>query len=506
MRSRFTLTTVLNFGGVGLGFLTSLAITPLILRALGPETYGVWLFVSSFAVATGFLGILDFGVQSAVVRFVAEHHGRDDAKTVNQVFSLALAIFLPLGALGALAVFVASRSLIFDWFNVPADLHGVARALFLVLAVQTVIDFPSLILSALMDGLQRYDLQRLIQITIIVANALLNVVLLQLGFGVLALALTALCLSGLRTLLLAVLIRRVFPQVGIDWNVNRQLVGRIATFGTEVFLLRLVGIVYLTMDKSIISHFLSSSEITPYDIATKLRNIAMVTFGVITPQIVPVVSRLDGRGDVAAIREVFIRATKYQLAVTLPVVISVFILAEDLLRIWLGADWAYVATPARLFLCYVLLDAVVVVGYNTMIGVGKVRPLLAIQTATTTVANVVISVILTPRIGMTGVIFGTLIGTALSIAPYLWLYLRTLQVTASEFLRSAVLLPYAIGLVLAIALAGAQHYVQPTNVVSLAALGSSGLFLYGIIFWLLALNSSERAQALQSVRAIRGWR
>jgi hypothetical protein len=84
--------------------------------------------------------------------------------------------------------------------------------------------------------------------------------------------------------------------------------------------------------------------------------------------------------------------------------------------------------------------------------------------------------------------------------------MRTLQVTASEFFRDAVLLPYAIGLVFAIALAGAQRYIQPSDAVSLVALGSGGLLLYWVAFWLLGLNSSERALAMQSVRAIRRWR
>ena len=59
-------------------------ITPIIIRTLGKESYGLWGMVAGFA---GFYGVLDFGLNAAVSRFLGNAMGARDLKQFNQVVS-----------------------------------------------------------------------------------------------------------------------------------------------------------------------------------------------------------------------------------------------------------------------------------------------------------------------------------------------------------------------------------------------------------------------------------
>ncbi len=500
MRRRFALTTILNVIGVGVGFSASLIITPFALHTLGKEAYGVWVLVTSFSVVSGYLSLLDFGVQSSVVKFVAEHHARQEVGAINQIFSAGLYLFGGLGVLGAIALTLFARLFLTRVFNIPPHLVGVMRLLLYLLAVQTLVEFPGLIFSAVLDGLQRYDLQRMIQIGYVVLYAVILVILLLHGYGLMALSITTLVLAVGRTLIMAILSRRLLPELRLVGRLDMELLRRIAGFSAQVFLIRINAVIYNTMDKVIIGALLTSTLLTDYDIADKLRNVVLVSLSLITPQVVPVTSRLDAAGDRASLQELFLRGTKYQLAMCLPVAVSVLVLAERLIRLWIGPDYAYTANLARLFVSYLFLDAVVVVGQNMMFGMNRVKPLILIQAITQTGINSVVSVVLTPKIGVAGVMWGTLIGTACSVGPYLWLYLRSLDVRWGRFWRESLWPPYSMSALFAVFLYAGDRLMTPDNIWTLGGLGLVGLAAYGLLFTVFGLSSAERTMLLQAVR------
>src|SRR5207244_421661 len=74
MMLRLARNTAANVVGLGVSIAVTLVMTPFLIRTLGRESYGLWVLVMSFSVLLGFLSLLDLGIQSSVVRFVAEHN------------------------------------------------------------------------------------------------------------------------------------------------------------------------------------------------------------------------------------------------------------------------------------------------------------------------------------------------------------------------------------------------------------------------------------------------
>ncbi len=81
--------------------LVTLAMTPFVIHSLGDVIYGLWVFVGSFL---GYYGLMDFGLISAVKRYITRAVGTKDYLEVNKVVTTVFVIF---SIIGCVALFVS---------------------------------------------------------------------------------------------------------------------------------------------------------------------------------------------------------------------------------------------------------------------------------------------------------------------------------------------------------------------------------------------------------------
>lgn len=498
MKRRFALTTLLNLMGVGLSFVVSLIIVPLMFRSLGQEAYGVWVLVTAFSVVSGYLSLLDLGIQSAIVKFVAEYHSRREFEKINQIFSVGLYLFGGLGLLGAIGLILFAQIFLTSVFNIPHNLVDVTRLMFFLLAAQILFELPGLIFSAVMDGIQRYDLQRTIMIVYVILYACILVTLLLCGYGLLSMSYTMFVLAVLKSLVLVNVLLYLMPGLKLVRKFDMGLMRQVFNFSWQIFLIRINAVIYNTMDKTIIGILLNTTQLAGYDIANKLRNISMSPLSLITPQIVPSASTLYGMGDKMRLQELFLKGTKYQMAIAVPVIVTVLILAERFIRIWIGPEYTYMANLTRLFVVSVFIDAMIAVGQSMLIGIGRVKPIIWISFVSVTV-NLFFSIILTLKFGVVGVMWGTLIGLSICIVPYFWLFFNSFNLSLAHFWNKVLWPTYSVAAVLAVLLYYAETLLAPKNLLSLAGLGGGCLAIYGLMYSIYSLNSTERKMFLQVV-------
>src|SRR5687767_11973296 len=75
--------------------ITGFFMQPFLVHHLGDTVFGVWVLIGSLA---GYLGLLDFGLTPATVKYVAEHRARNDQAAINRLVSGGLVVFSVLGA------------------------------------------------------------------------------------------------------------------------------------------------------------------------------------------------------------------------------------------------------------------------------------------------------------------------------------------------------------------------------------------------------------------------
>src|SRR5829696_6511455 len=83
-----------------LPLILSFVATPVIVRALGHEDYGIYALVLGF-IAYSF----NFNVGRAITKYVAEYSAVGEREKISEVISATLFINLTLGGFGVLAIF-----------------------------------------------------------------------------------------------------------------------------------------------------------------------------------------------------------------------------------------------------------------------------------------------------------------------------------------------------------------------------------------------------------------
>src|SRR5450631_108472 len=96
MRVRTIQNVVVNSLGTVVSMVAGLLVMPFLIRQLGNSGYGLWTLVGTL---TGYFGVLDLGVSSAVGRLIAGYRARNEFDRINAVISTALVLLVAVALL-----------------------------------------------------------------------------------------------------------------------------------------------------------------------------------------------------------------------------------------------------------------------------------------------------------------------------------------------------------------------------------------------------------------------
>ena len=168
-----------NYVALVVNILVGLALTPYIIHELGKSGYGLWSLVGSVA---GYLGLLSLGVSNAVVRQVAYYLSRRDIEAVRATVSTALAIFVVVAIVVALASYVVSAPLA-SFFSVSAEWANDFRTAFWLLGAAIGVTLVASIFEGVLCAKEQYPLFNSINVGILLTRATLTAAFLEAGWG-----------------------------------------------------------------------------------------------------------------------------------------------------------------------------------------------------------------------------------------------------------------------------------------------------------------------------------
>ena len=487
-----------NAAGRVVNAVLAIALTPIFLRDLGAEQYGIWLLAATLTFSAGFLSLAELGLNQASVRFVAEALSRDDQREVNEVVSTTTVVYAVLGVFLAVLL-VALASVATTLFDVTPALRDTARAVFIVVGLQIALDLPASGVMTALEGAQRYGILRVIDVGLRVVWAAVSAVLVALGHGVMVLAWTALATSAVSLAASVIVSRRSDPPLRLGLRfVTRRMFRRLARSGTSTMGLRIMGVVYSQMDRIIIGVALAATAVAAYEVAYKIHAAAALTLGVMPSAVLPAAAFIGASGDDSRLRGLYVKGTRYSLAIGLPIIVGGIVFARPLIATWVGTDYTDVTGAARLFLVYPALALALVVGQTMLIGLGRMREMLRFHLVAV-VTNLIVSSLLVGRIGIIGVIWGTVVGYLLLWVPFTRLLLDQFGVSFGSWLRT-VAAPVAPGIAVQVvaslaALRAVEEFSQLWQVA--AAYGVSCALAVGVFF---AVSPADRAGVLTAFR------
>lgn len=409
----------------------NLITVPLTVNYLGAERYGLWMAISSILALMSFA---DLGLGNGLLNAVSRANARNSKQEAQTAVSSTFFILAGISSLLFL-IFISVYPLI-SWehvFNLKSAIAiEESGPTMMALVIILLINIPLGIVERIQSGYQEgYRFQVwLILGSLLSLTGLLICIYFRSGLTWLVIA-----FSGgqvIATLLNGFFLlngRRYYLKPKLkyfDWGTGKLLIKS----GFVFLLLGLFTLLANASDGIIIAQTLGPSSVAGYEIVKKLFFFSMFTQFIIQP-LWPAFGEALESGDTDWARRTMLKALKLSMAVGAVISLPFLLFGKEIVSIWVGKefipDWSLLLG----FYIYVILNNYIGV-MSTLLNSSALIKKLILPLALTALTSVFFKVILSLNIGVSGVIWATIIGWSIFYAIPCYYLSKTLFIKRSE--------------------------------------------------------------------------
>ena len=388
----------------GIGFFVRAAITvvltPILVHGLGATYYGIW---SLAAAATGFVAMLDLGMDTALVRSLAGAFAVGDFDEVRRTIRSGVAYYIGIGCFGALVMAFFGLVLAGPVFHLHGTTLDVAKFAFVVSGI----GFAGQVTRLAMGGslpmaLQRYDIVNALRIASAAIFAIGAATIVWTGHGLRPLVVWNASVDFLLLIVTIAVARRLFRSISFRPALDRARIRKLLTFSLWVFVGNLSAFILYQFDRVLLGSLDSVSSVTYYAVAGSAASYVYAIIGSLASVVIPASTELFARGDRERARRLYERATRFCVLVVGSIAIPIVVFANPIVRVWLGASYAHKTEHLlQILVVTFALLSLSIIPFNILIGAGRPRTVGLLNVAVAFL-NVTFVLVLVPPYGATG--------------------------------------------------------------------------------------------------------
>jgi len=476
-----------------MGILVTFVNIPLYLNYLGIQNYGEWVLLNSVGLLVTIIGV---GMPQVVLKFVSEDP--EGFFVPYARISLIITLF-QIAVLGAL-VFIGKNA-IFHIVGLSKEID-IVRAYF-YFSIAWIVGLCVNVTNSLLFATSRHRFIYICNMAFSIAGLILNWIVLSLGGGIFGLSVVLMLLSSFRLVPNLIPILKIYKANSskkmprTKW---RPILSNCITYGFYQLVGQVSFGIIFNLDNIIAARFTSVSEMVFYSFRLKIfQNIITLT-GQPFWNYIPIISRKNYQRDFSYISDLFLKVLKLSFSVVGVIAIFFVFNIEHIVYIWTNTS-----IPVNLVLDiefgllllveqYVLNLSVVTAGLDV-----KANRFFTMLSVIESVLNVTLTIYLTARLSLIGVVLGTLIPRIFVTLLFMTFHIRKkLDLRLANFLP-AILYPSSLGLLLILVIPYISYTVSDGKFVYIMWLVFSGVVALGLML-LLSLDGHKRNAILAEVR------
>ncbi|QMV19111.1 hypothetical protein GOB94_10795 [Granulicella sp. 5B5] len=413
MRRRLIKNAISNVGRGGAAAIIALVLPPVLIRYMHSTNYAVWVLILQ---VSAYMGFLDFGLQTAVGRYIAFAEEKQDYDWRDGIFSTAMAGLCLAATVGMLAVIIVALFAGHIFPSVPAALLQPMRVAILIAGASTAIGLPASAWNGVFVGRQRFEVPAIT----VASGKLLS------SIGLIAAAMTGHSLVFMACVLASVnLLTYTAQYVAFRWLapgihyrlgvITQRLVRELSSYCLSLSVWSFSTLLVTGFDLILVGRF-DFSAVPVYSasavLITFLGGLQTALFGVIMPHS----ATLQASGDSRGLGELLLKSTKLAVMFLLITGLPLVVFAGPIIRVWLGAQYAVNGTNILIVLVIGNMLRLVGVPYaSILVGTGQQR-LVIFGPLAEGFTNLIASILLGWKFGAIGVALGTLVGAIAGLA------------------------------------------------------------------------------------------
>ncbi len=465
--------------------LAMLVLTTAVARTHSLAEFGVYGLLTSF---TTYLLLAQISVESATIKTIGE---AQDEGGRSRAFTVAASLYVLGGFVTGLVVVGMGMALL-GVLKIPATLMNESRESLAALGVVMIIGWPLKVFQDVLRGSQRFVSAAMAEVAAAAAFVSIAVVLIALHTPLWSLVAVggsqpALMGAAGAVIVIARRVRPTFDRASLRRAEVRSFLGLSGT----MFGLGITDLVVYSLDRLVLSLFRPVATIGLYEGPVRAHNLVRQLNGTLATTILPAAAAYVGARDAQRSRDLLVRGTRYVVAAVVPLTIVLMVLARPILVAWLGPKFAPAGLALTLFVSYWLAASSTTVAGPMLVAVGRARTLLR-YASILAIANLALSLTLTPLIGLEGVVIGTALPNFLIVPVILRLAMDSFGVSLQDLRRQVWVPAFSLGAILAVALLAVRIVAPPHGAVEVGAICLAALLAYWVAYAALWLKPGER--------------
>ncbi len=437
---------LISYFTMAFNIVAGLIYTPWMVAKIGQADYGLYTLANSLIA----IFMLDFGLGSAVSRYVAKYRAEGRQQDIQNILGIIykLYILIDAGILLVLSVIYCFLGSIYVELT-PSELEKF-RILYVIVATYQIIAFPLSPLDGILNAYEKFAQLKICNLLYRVLSVLAVVAVLVFSSDV-RVVILATVLAHLFTIFTKFTLTRKYVGIRVNFHAGgRDIYKNLFSFTAWTTVISIMQRFTHSFAPSVLGITSGALEIGLYSPAVLLEgyfySLGMAVNGLFLPR----VSRYIANKEEDNILKLMIKVGRYQAAVLGLVFIGFILVGKEFMTLWMGETYEKSYYLAIIILFPTLISATQQIAKTTVIAKKLVR-YQALCMSVTGVLGLLASYLLSMKIGAAGVCIGTAATSLTNIAYMNFVYKKKAGINVFAFYKQcyAKLVP-CYGVILAV--------------------------------------------------------
>lgn len=386
--------------------LNSILLTPILLKYMGVDEYGLYQMVYSVG---SYILILDMGIGTVMIRYISELRFKEDKRGesnfAGMIGILALTVCLII-SVGLKIIDVNIESIYSDLSDTD---YSKSHVMLTLMIAQFVITILANYLHGIINAYERFVLSKTLNLVQIILSFGLTILFVVLGYGAVGIVLAHVVIAMLKLIVECYYVLRVLHFKIRLYYWDSAIIKPVVGLMLAIFLQHTVMYINTWSDKTILGIMCEKSDVAVYAVACTLLTFFSSTTGILSglfqPQIVKMVVK---NADATQLTDVVIRVGRWQFMLTGSILAGMALFGRDFIALWVGEKmlraWIIflIITP---FFMIPLIQSVCISILNAL----DKRLYRSLILLLSSVINILITIVLIKQFGPLGAPVGTAI-------------------------------------------------------------------------------------------------
>ena len=340
MKSEIKSGALLGYVNMFATMIVTFFYTPIMLKLMGQQEYGLYALVSSII---AYLSVLDMGFGNAMIRFVSKTQARKEETKEKEINGLFLFLYSIIGVIALIigAILMANIEKFFSYSLSPEEL-GKAKIIMGILVGTVAVSFPLSVFDSYIIASEKFNFLKVLNIIKTVSIPLTMLPLLFMGYkSITMVVITSFYNIAFHIGTFIYCFKKLKMKIHFSFkDFDKTLFKDIAAYSFFIFLNIIVDNLFNNTDQVILGSVCGTVAVSVYAVATKFSTLNMTFSTTISGLFLPRITKtLEEKDADKKVSDIFIKISRIQLYLMVLILSGFIIYGRQFINLWVGPEY-----------------------------------------------------------------------------------------------------------------------------------------------------------------------